>query len=78
VAMMANKKALFALWIVSLDLKPTEASFLPNLTDSLCLRVAQVPRSRDMAIFGLVTTMTTVTRPIPFSLAHAHSVVNVC
>ena len=44
---------------MSLDLKHTEVSFLPNLTDSRCLRVAQVPRSRDMAIFVLTTTITT-------------------
>jgi hypothetical protein len=37
---------------VSLDLKHTEASFSPSSIDSLCLRVAQVPKSRDMAIFG--------------------------
>ena len=34
-------------------LKPT---FSPNLTDSRRLRVAQVPRSRDMVIFVLMTT----------------------
>ena len=59
-ATMANKKALFVTsWIMSLDLKHTEASFSPNVTDSLCLRVTQVPRSRDKAIFMLTTTTTT-------------------
>jgi hypothetical protein len=38
--------------MVSLDLKHTEASFSPGSIDSLYLRVAQVPSSRDMAIFG--------------------------
>ena len=50
-------------WIVSLDLKDTEASFLPNSTDSRCLQVAQVPRSRDMAIFVLMMMTTTITLP---------------
>jgi hypothetical protein len=36
---MGNKQALFVM--VSLDLKHTEANFLPNAIDSLCLRVAQ-------------------------------------
>jgi hypothetical protein len=40
-----------ALWILSLDLKHTEVSFLPNSIDSLCLRVAQMPRSREVVIF---------------------------
>ena len=31
--------------------KHTEASFSPVSTDSFCLRVAQMPRSRDVAIF---------------------------
>jgi hypothetical protein len=35
---------------MSLDLKYTEAGFLPSSIDSLRLKVAQVPRSRDMAI----------------------------
>ena len=46
---------------MSLDLKDTEANFSPNSTDSRCLRVAQMPRSRDTAIFMLTTT---TTRPI--------------
>jgi hypothetical protein len=32
-------------------LKHTEASFSPNSIDSLYLRVAEMPRTRDMAIF---------------------------
>ena len=36
-------------------LKHTEASFLPNLIDLLCLRVTQVPRFPDLAIFVLTT-----------------------
>ena len=49
---------------MSLDLKHTEANSSPNWTDSRCLRVAQVPKSRDMAIFVFTTTTTTTTRPI--------------
>jgi hypothetical protein len=37
--------------IVSLDLKHTEPTFSPSPIDSLCLGVAQVPMSQDMAIF---------------------------
>ena len=36
---------------MSLDLKHTEASFLPRPIDSLYLRVAEMPRCRDLAIF---------------------------
>ena len=36
---------------VPLDSKRTEASFSPNLTDLLCLQLAQVPRSPDLVIF---------------------------
>jgi hypothetical protein len=39
----------------SIDFKHTEAIFSPGSIDSLYLRVAQVPRSRDMAIFGFMT-----------------------
>ena len=48
----ADKKALFVTsWTIPLDSKHTEACFSPNSTDSLCLLVAQVPRSWDMANF---------------------------
>jgi hypothetical protein len=40
-----KRQYLWPLWIVSLDLKHTEASFSPRSLDSLCFRVAQVPRS---------------------------------
>ena len=36
--------------------KHTEAGFSPNLTDSSCLRVAQMPRSPKVAIFVPTTT----------------------
>ena len=36
--------------------KGTEAIFLPILTDSFCLRVAQMPRSQGVAIFVVMTT----------------------
>ena len=58
---------------MSLDLNHTEASFLPNWTDSRYLQVAQVPRSGDMAIFEL--TMTTTTLPITLPLVHVHGVI---
>ena len=54
VATVANKKVLFwRSWTVSINLKDTEASFLPNLIDSLCLQVAQMPRSPDLALLCL-------------------------
>ena len=37
---------------MSLDSKHTEASFSPTLTDLLSFRVAEVPKSQDLAIFG--------------------------
>ena len=40
--------------------------FSMNSTDSLCLQLAQVPRSPDLAIF--VSTMTTTTEPITLPL----------
>jgi hypothetical protein len=49
-----------ALFVTLVDNVPqfeayTEASFSPNSIDSLCLRVAQVPSSREVAIFVLTT-----------------------
>ena len=60
---------------MSLDSKHAEARFSPNLTDSLYLLVAQVPRPQDVAIFVLTTT--TMTRPITLPLAHACGVITV-
>ena len=37
-----------------LDSKHSEASFSPNSTDMLCLRVAKVPRCQDLVIFFVV------------------------
>ena len=76
---MANKKTLFcdahgSCPSIQSKLKPIFT--MPNLIDSLCLRVAQVPRSRDMAIFVLTTTTTALTiRPIILPLAHARGVI---
>jgi hypothetical protein len=54
---MANKKkmCLGRLWALPNDSKHNEAGFSTISTDSLCLRVAKVPRSRDLAIFVLTT-----------------------
>ena len=62
-AMVANKKAVFVTIVdracpLIQSTHCTEASFSPNLMDSLCLQVIQVPRSRKVAIF--VVTMTTL------------------
>ena len=58
---VANKMhAVFATLVDLLpnDLKHNEASFLTISTDMLCLRVAQMPRSPDPAIFVLTTDTT--------------------
>ena len=60
------------LWTVSLDSMHTEASFLPNSMDWLCLRVPWIPTSQDMTIFVLTTT----TRMIALPLAHARGVIS--
>jgi hypothetical protein len=51
---------------VSLDLKHTEASFSLNSIDLLCLRVSQMPTSREVAISWATTT---IPRPIILPLA---------
>ena len=40
-----------------------DASFLPNLIDLLCLRVAYMPTSRDMMIFVLMMMPQPITLP---------------
>ena len=52
-------------------LKPV---FSPNSTYSLCLQLAQVPRSPDLAIF-VSTTTTMTTQPITLPLAHTCRVI---
>ena len=50
---MANKNAVLRhSWALSNDFKHNEASFS---TDSLSLQVAQVPRSRDLAMINIQT-----------------------
>ena len=64
VTTMANKKALFVmLVVVSFNSKHTEAIFSPNLTDSLCQLVDQVPKSRDIANFCAHDDNTTAGAP---------------
>ena len=65
---------LWCSWTMSLYLKHTEASFPPNLIDSLCLWVSRLSRIRDkMAIF--VPATTTTTQPIASPLAHVHGII---
>jgi hypothetical protein len=58
---MANKNAVLAT-IVGLikiyDLKHNGVSFVKVLTDMLCLRVAQMPKSQDLVIFVLTNRQT--------------------
>ena len=79
---VANKTPyLQRLWGLPNDLKHTEASFSAIFTDTLHLRVAQMPRSPDLAIFVLTTDdrQTTddrrQTKPITLPLAHARGVI---
>ena len=54
---MANKmQCLRRSWGLSHNWKHNEVSFSKISTDSLCLRVAQMPRSQDLVIFVLTTT----------------------
>ena len=48
VALVTNKKALFV--TLTGYLKNTKANFSPNSTNTLCLRVTQMPKSRDLTI----------------------------
>ena len=53
---VANKRqCLRHSWALPNDLKHTKASFSAILTDTLYLRVVQMPRSSDLAIFVLTT-----------------------
>ncbi|MCG8623027.1 MAG: hypothetical protein MJE68_13660 [Proteobacteria bacterium] len=64
---------------MSNDSKHNEASFSTISTDMLYLRVAQTPRSPDLAIFVLTTddrqTDRRQTKPITLPLAHARGVI---
>ena len=73
------------LWTLPNDSKHNEASFSTIPTDILYLRVAQMPRSPDPAIFVLTQPITlplahargvttTTTRPSTLPLAHARGV----
>ena len=61
-------------WAVPKDSKHTEATFLSISTDLLCLRVAQMPRCPDLAIFVVTTDDRQQTKPIAFFLVHARGV----
>ena len=72
---VANINALFATLVaVPKDSKLTEATFSPISTDLLCLRVAQMPRSLDLAIFVVTTDDRRQTKPTALPLAHARGV----
>ena len=50
---MANKNAVLRRsWALPNNLKHNGARFLTILTDSLCVRVAQMPRYRDLIILS--------------------------
>ena len=55
----------------------TEASFLANSTDSLCLQVTRTTSSQDLVIFVLTTTTDDdrQTKPIALPLAHVCGVI---
>ena len=64
-------------WALPNDSKHTEVSFSATLTDTLYLRVTQMPRSPDLAIFVLTTDndRQRQTKPITLPLAHARGVI---
>ena len=65
-------------WALPNDSKHTEVSFSATLTDTLYLRVTQMPRSPDLAIFVLTTDndrQQRQTKPITLPLAHARGVI---
>ena len=66
---------LWCSWTVPNDLKHIQAKFSPISTDwiVLCLRVAQMPRCQDLAIFMVTTTDR---QTDCFTLTHAHGVIN--
>jgi hypothetical protein len=61
-------------WALPNDSKHNEAGFSMISTDWLRLRVAQTPRSRDLAIFVLTTDDRQTHKPIALPLLHAHAV----
>ncbi|MCG8622123.1 MAG: hypothetical protein MJE68_09040, partial [Proteobacteria bacterium] len=64
-------------WALSKDSKNSEANFSAIFTDTLHLRVAQIPRSPDVAIFVLTTDMTDDRQNRShYPLAHARGIIN--
>ena len=55
------------------NLKKSQAGFLPHSTVRLYLQFAQMPTSRDLAIF-VPTTTSTEDKPITLPLAYVHGV----
>ena len=79
VAMMANKKTLFVTFM-DCDKQFKAASFSQIPTDWLRLQVAQMPRSRELVIFVVITGRLT-NRPMDgqtdyFTPAHVHGVIS--
>jgi hypothetical protein len=72
---VANKTSyLGRLWALPNDSRNNEAGFSTISTDSLCLRVAQIPRSPDLAFFVLTTDRQTDTQTDRFTpAAHART-----
>ena len=63
-------------WRLPLESEYTEVDFLPDSSDLLYLQLAQMLRSLDLVIFVSMMTMTMMTtKPITFSIAHAHGVI---
>jgi hypothetical protein len=59
-------------WALPNDLRHNEAGFSMISTDSLCIRVAQMPRSRDLVIFVLTTDDRQTHKPIALRNPAAH------
>ena len=76
VAMMPNKDTIYdtCRLYYSIQSTATDASFSSNLTDSLCLWIAQVPRSQDLLIF-CGQQQPSAKEPITLPLIHAQGII---
>jgi hypothetical protein len=71
---VANKTSyLGRLWALPNDSRHKEAGFSTISTDSLCLRVARMPRSPDLAIFVLTDRQTDTQTDCFTPAAHART-----
>ena len=63
VQLQRQKKTALFVTLIHVQVMSLNLKYLPSLIDSLCLQVAEVPKSQDVAIFFWTIT-TTTTEPI--------------